>query len=217
MTEPPWLEAPARLPRTQDQAVSRPPGSAGLAAAFDWLPLAVLILAADGSAAAVNAAWTELSLLSAGSSLGTGWLAAVDPLDRMALHTRLQLAAAAGEPGSAECVLVSRSGQERVRWWWRPGPDGGLIACVAAAGDQPGVPPGWQQRPATPAEPTVMLELSTLLFSRISAAGLSLASAASVADGPAAARIHEALRTLDTLARDFRAAMFTLLPQPGEP
>jgi diguanylate cyclase (GGDEF)-like protein len=105
------------------------------AAGIDWLPLATLILTADGLAIAVNGAWAALAHVSRGDSRGDGWLRALDPLDRQALRARLRLAAGMGEPGSADCRLAATGGRRWSHWWWRPGPDGRMVVCVAATDD----------------------------------------------------------------------------------
>ena len=78
----------------------------GLVAGIGWLPVASLVLAADGSAVAVNDAWVILSRLGRDGWRGEGWLRAVEPVDRAAVRERLRLAAAGGEPGSADCLLA---------------------------------------------------------------------------------------------------------------
>jgi len=57
-------------------------GSAHLMVA---LPFPVLTIDTSGAATTVNRAWSELTRLTPERSLGTGWLAAVDPRDTDAL------------------------------------------------------------------------------------------------------------------------------------
>jgi GGDEF domain-containing protein len=58
------------------------------------------------------------------------------------------------------------------------------------------------------------IELTTGVIRRISGVALTLASAASLVDGPAAARVHGAVDELDALIRDIRASVFELLLPP---
>lgn len=101
-----------------------------MVAALDWLPLASLVLASDGSALGANQAWAALSAAPAELARGDGWLRVVEPLDREPLRARLREAAAAGESGCADFRLAGSAGGQRSRWWWRPGPARRLIACV---------------------------------------------------------------------------------------
>jgi hypothetical protein len=114
-----------------------------LVAALDWLPLAALVLAADGSAIAVNRAWVALSAVARGDSRGDGWLRAVEPVDRATLRARLRGAAAGGETGSAAFRLAAPASRGWSRWWWRPGPGGRLVVCVAGTGEGPGGGDRW--------------------------------------------------------------------------
>jgi GGDEF domain-containing protein len=58
------------------------------------------------------------------------------------------------------------------------------------------------------------IELTTSVIRRISGVALTLASAASLVDGPAATRVHGAVSELDALIRDIRASVFELLIPP---
>jgi GGDEF domain-containing protein len=58
------------------------------------------------------------------------------------------------------------------------------------------------------------IELTTGVIRRISGVALTLASAASLVDGPAAARVHGAVDELDALIRDIRSSVFELLIPP---
>ena len=58
------------------------------------------------------------------------------------------------------------------------------------------------------------IELTSGVIRRISGVALTLASAASLVDGLAAARVHDAVDELDTLIRDIRANVFELLIPP---
>jgi GGDEF domain-containing protein len=58
------------------------------------------------------------------------------------------------------------------------------------------------------------IELTSSVIRRISGVALTLASAASLVDGPAATRVHGAVDELDALIRDIRAGVFELLIPP---
>ncbi len=103
--------------------------------ALNWLPVASLVLAGDGSAVSANDAWAVLSGVQIEDSLGDGWLAAVEPLARVTLRARLRGAAAAGRAGSADIRLAQTGGGRWSRWWWRPGPARQIVACVANLND----------------------------------------------------------------------------------
>ena len=115
-----------------------------LLAALDWLPLAALVLAADASAVAVNRGWVVLSAMARGDSLGEGWLTAMEPVDRATLRSRLRGAAARGETGTGQSRLATPAARGWSRWWWRPGPGGRLVVCVAeTGGHEPGGDDRW--------------------------------------------------------------------------
>jgi diguanylate cyclase (GGDEF)-like protein len=101
-----------------------------MVAALDWLPLATLVLTADGTVLGANRAWAALSAAPAEAARGDGWLRVVEPLDREPLRSRLREAAAVGETGCADFRLARSQGSRWSRWWWRPGPAGRLLACV---------------------------------------------------------------------------------------
>ncbi len=126
-----WHSGNAPDDRFQD-----PAGWPELMAALDWLPVATLILAADGSAVAVNRAWVTLSAAARSDSRADGWLNAVEPADRATLRARLRGAAASRETGTAEFRLAAPAARGWSRWWWRPGPAGRLIVCAARTGDR---------------------------------------------------------------------------------
>ena len=106
--------------------------------AVSALPVAALLLAADGSVLAVNDGW---SALSGAQQAGDGWLGPIHPAVRAVLRARLRLAAAAGQRGSLDCQLAARGGPRWTRWWWSPWPVGNLLVCVADIGRGP-VPGG---------------------------------------------------------------------------
>lgn len=97
---------------------------------FDLFPLGVLVVDAAARATAANGVWARLTGLGPARSLGEGWLAAVDPLDRDLLGDRLRSAAASRRGGVMECRL-HHAGRRWTRWWWHPGADGGLVVCIA--------------------------------------------------------------------------------------
>ena len=100
-------------------------------AALDLLPVPSLVLASDGTALDANGAWAALSAAPSEVARGEGWLGIVDPLDRGPLRGRLCEAAAVGQAGSADFQLAGPAGERWSRWWWRPGPAGRLLVCVA--------------------------------------------------------------------------------------
>jgi hypothetical protein len=108
---------------------SVPPGQASW---LGWVPLPALMLAADGSAVAVNPAWAAVLPVAAD---GDGWIEAVERPFRPALWARLRLAVAAGEPGSADCRVTGPDGGRWSRWWWHPVPPQNLVVCVGVIGD----------------------------------------------------------------------------------
>lgn len=105
-----------------------------LIAALDWLPVAALILADDGTVLAANQTWDDLVGTSSARNGDQGrsgdWLSAVWPADAGALRPRLQAAAADGGTGSADIRLTGASRTRWSRWWWRAGPTGYLIVCA---------------------------------------------------------------------------------------
>lgn len=194
-----------------------PPGQTSW---LGWIPLPALILAADGSAVAVNPAWATVSPMAAD---GDGWAEAVERPFRPALRARLRLAVAAGEPGSADCRVTGPDGSRWSRWWWQPAPPQNLVVCVGVIGDGRAgtalpAPGGTADQPARvlpgPA-PDVGLTpgLATAAVNRIFQAGLALESAASLLDGPMATVILRALDDLDHLVRQIRSA----IPAPRSP
>lgn len=100
-------------------------------ATLDLLPLPSLVLASDGTALGANEAWAVLSGAPAEAARGEGWLGVVDTLDRGPLRARLCEAAAAGQAGGADFRLAGLAPGRWSRWWWRPGPAGRLLVCVA--------------------------------------------------------------------------------------
>ena len=189
---------------------SVPPGQASW---LGWIPLPALVLAADGSAVAVNSAWATVLPVAAD---GHGWAEVVDPSFRPALRARLRLAAAAGEPGSADCRVTGPNGGRWSRWWWHPAPPQNLIVCVGVIGDgRAGAAlPGTVDTADQPAQvrpgavPHVSLTpgLATAAVNRIFEAGLALESAASLLEAPMATVILRALDDLDQLVRQIRSA-----------
>jgi hypothetical protein len=178
-------------------------GAHGPAVALDLLPLASLVLAADGSAVAVNEEWALLSAMPGGAWRGDGWLSAVEPVDREPLRRQLAGAVAAGKPGSADFRLSGSGGGRRSRWWWRPGTSGQLMVCVADL-DRAETP----TRVVSPAAGDDPVDVATFLVHRLSGVGLALESASGLADGPVAARLQHAVDELDAVIRDIRTAAF---------
>jgi hypothetical protein len=185
----------------------------GQASWLGWVPLPALILAADGSAVAVNPVWATVSPVAAD---GDGWVEAVERPFRSALRARLRLAAAAGEPGSADCRVTGPDGGRWSRWWWHPVPPQNLVVCVGviadgragaaspAPGDTADQPA--QVRPGAVPDVGLTPDLAMAVVNRIFEAGLALESAASLLDGPMALVILRALADLDQLVRQIRGA-----------
>ena len=209
-----------------------------LIAALEWLPVASLILAGDSTMLAANRAWADLSGAPSAAAGGDGWLSIVEPADSGPLRARLRSAAAAGGAGSADCRLTGASRIRWSRWWWRSGPAGQLVVCVAECSGQPAhgaagrgdrAPAASLANGAAPSaaasyrpEPDVGLtgsgpdaggagsltDMLGLVVHRLFGVGLELQSAASRADGPAAERLRRAIDELDNLIREVRSAAF---------
>lgn len=203
--------------------MGQPPSSLGLTAWLGWLPIPALVLDADGSALAANARWATLSPQPAD---GQGWLGAADPAFRPALGARLRLAAAAAEPGSADCRVSGPDGGRWSRWSWQPIP-GGLIVCVAVlddgqarvplpvradTGDQPA------QASSRPAAHTgISADVAMAVVHRIFEAGLALESAAGLLDAPMATVVLRILDGLDQLVSNIRNEVFRPQARPLPP
>ncbi len=223
-----------RSPRGQED---RFPGEGELASVPDLLPLASLVLAADGSAAAVNQQWVLLSAVPGEAARGYGWLGAVEPRDQMPLWRLLAGAVATGRPGSGEFRLTGSGGGRRSLWWWRPGTSGQLLVCVADLDQHVSGNEG--QRPHALAGPPIaracrppravpslaardsaagqhdLVDVVALMVHRLFGIGLVLESASDLADGPVAAQLQHGVDELDAVIRDFRTAAFGSGPPGG--
>jgi hypothetical protein len=202
------------------------PSSLKLTTWLDRIPIPVLVLDADGSALGTNAAWAALPLQPAD---GQGWLNVVEPTFRLALGARLRLAAAAAEPGSADCPVTGPDGGRWSRWWWQPIP-GGLIVCLAVMDDGQarvplpvragnGDPPApASSRPAV--HTAISADIALAVVRRIFEAGLALESAVGLLDAPMATLALRILDDLDQLVRNIRDEVFKSqappLPPPPE-
>jgi len=185
-------------PYEGDWARAQPVAWPQLAAWLGWLPVASLILGADGAATAVNSAWVAMAERPERDSLGHGWLGAVVPPEREIFGACMRRAAASGVAGRSGCHLAGAVGRRWSRWWWQPAPFGGLV-CVAVVDDgQAGIAPAGG----------ITVDLASMLVHRMFGVGLALESVAGLADGPAAARLQRAINELDDLIRDIRAAVF---------
>jgi hypothetical protein len=200
--------------------MGEPSASPEQATWLGWLPLPALILAGDGSAVAVNPAWATVL-----ASDGDRWLEVIEPPFRSALGARLRLAAAAGEPGSADCRVTGPRGSRWSRWWWHPVPPHSLVVCVgvteggqaSAALPVPGHPPG-PPAPGRPgAAPGINAERAMAVINRIFEAGLALESAASMLEGPLATLAQRAVDDLDQLVRQIRDAVYGSQTRPADP
>lgn len=178
---------------------SAPPGQETW---LGWLPLPALILAADGSAVAVNPMWATV--------LGSGadrWLDVIEEPFRVALGERLRQAAAAREPGRADCWVTGPGGGRWSRWWWHPAPPRNLLVCIGVIGDGQAALP----------EASVSGDLATTVTDQILAAGLALESAAGMLDGPMAAMILRVLDDLERLLEQIHSAAIQQLPSTSPP
>ncbi len=212
------------------------PGEGELASVPDLLPLASLVLAADGSAVAVNQQWVLLSAVPGEAARGYGWLGAVESRDRGPLWRLLAGAVGAGKPGSGKFRLAGSGGGRRSLWWWRPGPSGQLLVCVAdldqhVTGDggpwphAPAGPPIARARHPAQAVPSLaasdsaaagqgdLMDVVALVVHRLFGIGLVLESASGLSHGPVAARLQHAVDELNAVIRDVRTAAFG----PGPP
>ena len=189
--------------------------------AVSALPVAALVLAADGSVLAVNGGWLTLS--GAGQA-GDGWPGPIHPAVRAVLRARLRLAAAAGQRGSLDCQLAARGGPRWTRWWWSPWPGGRLLVCVADIGRGPvpgGLVPGGMVacgqvagglNPAgAGADPETAVRLASTVVRRLLNVGLALEAAAAQASGPLADQLRRAADELDRTIRDIHGEAFSLL------
>lgn len=158
-----------------------------------WLPLPALILAADGSAVAVNPMWP--AVLGSG---GDRWLDVVEAPFGPALGERLRLAAVAGEPGRADCWVAGPGGGRWSRWWWHPIPPRNLLVCVGVFDGGQAAAPGVG----------ISTDLAMAVTEQILAAGLALESAASLLEGPMAATILRVLDDLERLLEQIRSEAF---------
>jgi PAS fold len=172
---------------------------------LDQLPLATLILAGDGTAVTANQAWAALAARIPEAARGDGWLGLLAPADRGAFATVLRAAAQARQAGSAEVRLASAGPERTSRWWWRPGPAGQLVVCVAELGGL--VPRGSDD----------VLDVLALVVHRLFGIGLKAQSAVGVADMPAADRLQLVVDELDELIRDARSMALARLrtDEPG--
>jgi hypothetical protein len=158
-----------------------------------------------------------LSGMARDDSRGEGWLQVVDPLDRQSLRIWLRRAAETGGAGGTSCRMADPEGRRWSRWWWCPGPDSTLAVWVAGTGGNQ-VQISGQRRddghdpPEADAEAGI--ELASMIIRRISSVGMTLASAACLIDGPAAARIQRALSELDDLIADVRTTAFDMISAP---
>jgi hypothetical protein len=185
-----------------------------LVSALDWLPLASLILAEDGTALAANQAWAALSAAPPADARGDGWLSVVDPADRAGVQARLRAAAAGDEAGAADYRLsAGASRRSWSRWWWRPGPLGQVIACVAEIDDHG--PPGAVEPREAIGGTTDLAEALGLVVHRLFSIGLVVQSEVCRATGPASDRLQRAVDELDELIRDARVAAFRSRRPPG--
>jgi len=182
--------------------MSEPSAPPGRETWLGWLPLPALILATDGSAVAVNPMWA--TVLGSG---GDRWLDVVEPPFRAALGERLRLAAAAREPGRADCWVTGPGGGRWSRWWWHPAPPRNLLVCVGVIDDGQ----------AAVSEVSISTDVATAVAARIFAAGLALEPAVSMLDGPMAAMILRVLDDLERLLEQIHSAAIQQQLPPASP
>jgi hypothetical protein len=161
-----------------------------------WLPAASLLLAGDGTAVAANESWAAASGIPAADSLGDGWLRAVDPRDRPALHALITDAAATRLAGTTDCRLGPEGAESWSRWCWGPGPAGGLIVSVVSF-DEAGT---CEDRLAA------IGGLADMVAHRLFRVGLVMQSAAQAASEPWQRLLQEAGDEVDSVIRDVRSA-----------
>jgi hypothetical protein len=189
-----------------------------------WIPVPALILAADGSAVAVNPRWAAVLPVTAE---GDGWVEAVEPPFRSMLRARLRLAAAVGEPGSVDCRVSGPRGSRWSRWWWHPAPSQNLVVCVGviedgqASAGRPS-PRDDADRPAQAAalaasDVSISAGRAVAVVNRLFEAGLALESAASLLEGPLAAVVEGVVDDVDQLVRRIRSVVFESRAHPGDP
>lgn len=98
----------------------------------------------------------------------------------------------------------------RSRWWWRPGPGGQPVVCVAdldvwqshGTQDSGHDSPGWVQ--------AAVQTLADMVVRRVFGAGLILQSAA----GPTGEQVTRAVEELDAIIRDVRSAAIEAQTRP---
>jgi len=178
-------------------------GSLDAAVRLDQLPLATLILAGDGTAVKANQAWAALAAGAPEDVRGDGWPGLLAPADRGAFAAALRAAAQDGQVGAAEVRLAGTGPERTSRWWWRPGPAGQLVVCVAELDG------------LLPQDPDDVLSVLALVVHRLFGIGLEVQSAAGVVDRPTADRLQLVVDELDELIRDARSMAFERLTGPG--
>lgn len=189
-----------------------------------WIPVPAMILAADGSAVAVNPRWAAILR---DTAEGDGWVEAVEPPFRSLVRARLRLAVAAGEPGSVDCRVSGPDGSRWSRWWWHPGPPQNLVVCVGVIEDGQASsalssPRDAPDRPAqldtlAASDIGIGADFATAVVNRLFEAGLALESAASMLEGPPAAAVVRAAENIDQLVRRIRSALFESPAHPPDP
>jgi len=178
-------------------------GSLDAAVRLDQLPLATVILAGDGTAVKANQAWAALAAGAPEDARGDGWPSLLAPADRGAFAAVLRAAAQDGRAGSAEVRLAGAGPERTSRLWWRPGPAGHLVVCVAELDS------------LLPQDLDDVLGVLALVVHRLFGIGLEVQSAAGMADRPTANRLQLVVDELDELIRDARSMAFERLTGAG--
>ena len=117
-------------------ADSEPPAGSGVdsatRAALEIVPFAMLITDPSGDALAVNRHWLDLSGMSRASSLGTGWLSALDPEARARIREDAARVAEDRETIIGDYQLGGPGFGRWTRWWINThGEDGSGLLSIA--------------------------------------------------------------------------------------
>ncbi len=172
-----------------------------LAGLLDALPVASLMLSADGKALVANQAFATLVGLPSAAVLGEGWLDMVEPASRSAVEAALRVGAADNKAGYFDCRMMTATEWRLCRFQWRPWSDGRLIACVTGSG-------GGHETWPLAVEDGNLADAVALVVHRIFSVGLDLQSMVSRADREMAERLARAVTELDLIIRDTRSTIF---------
>ena len=164
----------------------------------DDAPVALLRVRDDGSAAAVNRAWCELTGLTTDQSWGPGWLLFLAPVDLGPVLDMIRDAAASDRTVCAELS----GGAAPLRCLARRSETAGEVVVAVV----PAVPAAVVRSRADRVEPTTPPEVVAVIH-ELYAVSLGLASCLSLVDGPVGRRVSDAIDRLDLVIRRLRAAV----------